>query len=115
LIDAGAVGAFGGERPGRGQCLGQCCLGFLGQDQAAQATLLVGQSGGDCVVTIEPDGTFRRVRTLPLGILLAWSLIVTSFPPRTVGTLLKWLPALMRWSRCLRLRWTLTLLTAAKR
>jgi hypothetical protein len=37
-------------------------LGFLGQQQAAQPAGRVGQGGGDGVVTIQPDGAFRRLR-----------------------------------------------------
>src|SRR5580658_2075269 len=99
LVDTGAIGALRRQRPGRRQHLGQCGLGFLGQHQAAQAALLVGQGGGDRVMTIQPDGAFRRVGTRPRTILLARALIVTlpvatlTFAGGAIGTLMKRLTA----------------------
>jgi hypothetical protein len=68
------------------------------------------------MVTVEPDRTLRRFGTWPWTVLLARPLIVTIIPARAVGTLLKWLPALISPGRSgsLRLRWSLALLTAAK-
>jgi len=64
-------------------------FGFLGQDQAAEAALRVGQSGGDGVVTIQPDGALGRVGTGARAVL-ARSLIVTlAVAAWAVGTLLK--------------------------
>jgi hypothetical protein len=68
-------------------------------------------------MTIEPDSALRRIGPLPWAILLTRPLIVTGLAPRAVGTLLKWLPALMTAlrPRTLLLRRSLVLLAAGER
>jgi hypothetical protein len=46
------------------------CLGFLGQQQAAQPAGRVGQGRGDGVMAIQPDRALRCVRRVPWCIML---------------------------------------------
>jgi hypothetical protein len=43
-------------------------LGFVGQQQAAQPAVRIGERGGDGVVPIQPDGAFRSVRRGAWGV-----------------------------------------------
>ena len=96
LIDARAVGALGLQGPGRRQHLRQGGFGFLGQDEAAQAALGVGQSGGDGVVAVQPDGALGRVGTGPRAVLPRSLIVTLTVTARAIGTLLKRRSALGR-------------------
>jgi hypothetical protein len=61
--------------------LGQGCLGFLGQQQTAEAALRVCQGGGDGVMAVKPDRALGGVGAWPGSFVVARALVV--------GTLMK--------------------------
>jgi hypothetical protein len=61
LVQARAVGALVRDRPWRTHALDQGRLGFLGEQQSAQAAGRVDQCGADSVDAVEPNGAARRV------------------------------------------------------
>src|SRR5208283_3244548 len=62
LVHARPLHVLGLQGPGRRQAGGQCCFGFLGEDETAQQARGVGQRRDDRVLPVEPDRAPRRVR-----------------------------------------------------
>ena len=110
LIEPAAVGAFGRQRPGRRETLGQRGLGFFRQQQATQAAVGIGECGGDRVMAIEPECAARglgRARAGPIAMrrraamvtraVMMWTRLV-----RTLGLLIavvRLMALPIRWSR----------------
>ena len=65
MVDPAAIDPFRRNRPWRRQPLADGRLGFLGQQQAAQTTVGIGQRRGHRMVAIQPDRALRRVRRMP--------------------------------------------------
>lgn len=98
--------------------MGQRGLGFLGQEETAQAAARIGQRGGDGMMSIQPHRPFRRVRSWARTITLigprlsALPIKSGAIPPRSIGSLLKRFAALRL--GCLRARAATILLSRAE-